>query len=534
MSTSTSKGRYVGAIDQGTTSSRFILFDRNGNPVISHQVKLPNIFPKPGWQEQDPKEILSTVETCISKVMEKVPKEDVAAVGVTNQRETLVCWDVETGEPLHNAIVWCDARTAEMCAEWEKRFGGKDAFRDVCGLPISTYFSATKLAWLLENSDAVRAAAQSNRLRVGTVDSWLIYRLTGGAKGGVHVTDVSNASRTMLMSLKTRDWDPSVCASLGISVTWLPRIKSSSEVYKSIHDGPLKGCAISGCIGDQQGALLGQLCIHKGNAKNTYGTGCFLLMNTGDTPVFSTHGLLTTAAYQLGPDAPCHYALEGSVAVAGAALSWLQDSLNIVNSPKEFDQLAASVPDNGGVYFVPAFSGLLSPHWKDSARGVIVGLTRFATRAHLCRATLEASAFQTNDVIQAMEKDAGMRISSLAVDGGLTRSDILCQFQADILQVPVDRPHMDERTALGAAVAAGLAKEVGFWRDLSDVVSSTSAAGTKGKTEDGAHKASPRPGFVRFDPSSDQTRRQELLRNWEKAIQRSFDWVESDAKASKL
>ncbi len=507
------------AIDQGTTSSRFILFDKSGSPVASHQVKLPNTFPKPGWQEQDPKAILSTVEACIAKVTEKVSPSDIVAVGITNQRETLIAWDRVTGEPLHNAIVWCDLRTADLCSDLEKKYGGKDAFRSECGLPISTYFSATKLRWLLDNSPAVKSAADSGRAMFGTVDSWLVWNLSGGAKhGGVHVTDVSNASRTMLMSLETKKWSPEVCSKFGVSEKWLPEIRSCSEVYAKIASGPLRNVPISGVVGDQQAALLGQLCVAKGQAKNTYGTGCFLLMHTGNSPVASSRGLLSTVAYQLGPKATCQYALEGSVAVAGAALSWLQDSMHLVDSPKHFDELVASVPDNGGVYFVPAFSGLLSPHWRDDARGTIVGLTRFANRGHVCRATLEASAFQTMDVIAAMQADSGIKISLLKVDGGLSRSDVLCQFQSDVLGIPVERPFMDERTALGAAFAAGLAEGVGLWSSLDDIIKSTTERVTK-------PGVAPKPTFRRFEAHPDDSARKMQVENWNKAIERSLGWV---------
>ena len=462
--------------------------------------------------------------------MEKVSPADVAAVGITNQRETLIAWDKVTGEPLHNAIVWCDLRTADICADWEAKFGGKDAFRSICGLPISTYFSATKLRWLLDNCDAVKRAAAANRLLCGTVDSWLLWNLTGGAsKGGVHATDVSNASRTMLMALDTRQWSAEVCGKMGISTSWLPQIKSSSEIFGRLAAGPLQGLPVSGIIGDQQAALLGQLCVKTGDAKNTYGTGCFLLKNTGPTAVQSKAGLLTTVAYQLGPKAPCQYALEGSVAVAGAAISWLQDSLGIIDSPKQFDKLADGVPDNGGVYFVPAFSGLLSPYWRDDARGVIVGLTRYATKGHICRATLEASAFQTMDVIAAMESDSGHKVRSLKVDGGMSRSDLLCQFQADVLGIPVQRPKMDERTALGAAFAAGLAEGVAAWPTLDALVASQvapAAAAPAAAAAAAAGAPAAKPAFRDFAPARSDAHREEVVGKWRKAIERSLGWEE--------
>jgi glycerol kinase len=485
---------------------------------------------------------------------------DIAAVGITNQRETLVAWDITTGKPLHNAIVWCDLRTTAICHDLQlaspkpaptadaassgssssssaakSSKGDRDRFRASTGLSISTYFSAVKLLWLLRNSPAVRAAADAGTLRVGTIDSWLLYKLTATTPtgtGGVHVTDVTNASRTMLMSLHTRAWDAGICAELGVDTAWLPRIRSNSEQYGAIAAGALRGVALTGCIGDQQAALLGQHCVQPGAAKSTFGTGAFLLMNTGAEAVPSARGLLTTVAFQLGPKEECQYALEGSVAVAGAALSWLQSSLEIVSSPKEIDRLAESVPDNGGVYFVPAFSGLLSPHWRDDARGVIAGVTRYATRAHFCRAALEAAAFQTRDVLCEMEQEAGLTIPSLRVDGGMSRSALLCQFQADILQTPVVRAVMDERTALGAAMAAGIG--AGVYADVEDAVAKTARAGlgsapaVAAAPAAAAAAAAAAEGKLVYTPAMDTHTRARHLLKWTKAIRRALNWEDDE------
>ncbi len=485
--------------------------------------------------------------TCLLPPNRLLQPRDIVSIGITNQRETLIPWDSRTGAPRHNAIVWSDSRTSAICSELASpALGGRDRFRASTGLSVSTYFSAVKLIWLLRHSPAVAAAAAAGTLRVGTVDSWLIYRLTGGgaplsecndaslpndplpATGtatattapavaavpgavrptGVHVTDVANASRTMLMSLVTRAWCTQICSELAIDPVWLPRICSNSEVLGHVAAGPLAGTPIGGCIGDQQAALLGQFCLSTGDAKNTYGTGCFLLCNTGTgAPVASSRGLLTTVAFQLGPSAPCSYALEGSVASAGSALTWLQTSLGLVASPREIDEQAASVPDNGGVYFVPAFSGLLAPHWREDARAAVFGLTRFATKAHLCRAAVEAAALQTTDVVRAMEADAGIIVRTLKVDGGMTRSPLLCQFQADLLDCAVERPKMDERTALGAAVAAGLA--VGVWE------SAAAAAVAVGEGA-GASKV--------YRPSMEPSVREKHLVQWKKAVSRSVGW----------
>ncbi|GBF97483.1 glycerol kinase-like [Raphidocelis subcapitata] len=455
------------AIDQGTQSTRVFLFDRAGGVVASHQVPLRQIYPKAGWCEHDPMLIWGTVEACIEGALasarEKLGQDvQVKALGITNQRETTVLWSRSTGEPLHNAIVWLDNRTSEVCARLQESLpGGKDHFRPVTGLPISTYFSAYKVQWLLENCDKVRAAVDSGDALFGTVDSWLIWQLTGGARGGVHVTDASNASRTNMLDLRTRQWHAPFVELFGLNLGVMPRVASNAEVLGHVKEGPLAGVPISGCLGDQQAALVGQRC-GRGEAKNTYGTGCFMLLNTGSELVPSTHGLLTTFGYQLGPKAAPHYALEGSIAVAGLGISWLKDNLRLIDSADESEALAASVPDTGGVYFVPAFSGLLAPHWIEDARGVLLGMTGFTTRAHVVRAMLEAICFQTREVLDAMRADADMsHMAVLRVDGGAAKNDLLMQLQSDLLHVPVSRPLFQETTALGAALAAGLA--VGFY-----------------------------------------------------------------------
>lgn len=461
----------VGAIDQGTSSSRFLVFDQEGELVAGHQVKITNHYPHPGWVEHDPKELLASVVTCIDHVIAQGKRldftaSDIISVGITNQRETCVVWDRNTGEPLHNAIVWLDTRTGIIVERLIERFGSKDAFREAVGLPISTYFSALKLIWLMENVPAVHEGCAKGTAMFGTIDSWLTWNLTGGVNGGHHLTDITNASRTMLMNLKGH-WDKDICKKLGIPLNILPEIVSCSEVYGQLSMSKIKGCILGGSVGDQQAALLGQQCFTAGGAKSTYGTGCFVLYHTGDVPVVSKNGLLTTTAARLGPDSPIQYALEGSVAVAGVGLKWLKENLELIKDPRESDYLAAEVPDNGGVYLVPAFSGLLSPYWRSDARGAIVGLTLHSKKAHIVRAALEATAYQVRDVLTAMEKDSGVTLATLRVDGGMTSSHLLMQFQSDQLQVTVLRPQMQEATALGAAFAAGLA--VGFWTSTEDI-----------------------------------------------------------------
>ncbi len=489
--------RYIGAIDQGTTSSRFIVFDRAGGIVALAQREHRQIYPKPGWVEHDPVEIWSNTTQVIAEALHKarLTSSDLAAVGITNQRETTLLWDRATGEPVHNALVWQDTRVDPMVADFARE-GGQNRFRAETGLPLASYFSALKLRWLLDELPGVRARAERGELMFGTIDTWLMWNLAGQ-----HVTDVTNASRTQLMNLATLDWDDSLLSDFRIPHEVLPRIVSSSQVYGSAR-APLAGVPIAGILGDQQAALLGQACLEPGEAKNTYGTGCFLLLNTGVKPMHSQHGLITTVAARLG-DAPATYALEGSIAITGALVQWLRDNLGLIRSSAEVETLAATVPDNGDVYFVPAFSGLYAPHWRADARGIVAGLTRFATAGHLARAALEATAYQTLDVVRAMEQDAGMKITTLRVDGGMVTNETLMQFQADMLGVPTVRPRCVETTALGAAYAAGLA--VGYWRDLADLRRNWAVARS-------------------WEPGMDETRRVALAAGWHKAVERSFGW----------
>ncbi|MBV8458267.1 MAG: glycerol kinase GlpK [Acetobacteraceae bacterium] len=498
-------GEYIGAIDQGTTSSRFIVFDRRGAIVSVAQKEHRQIYPKPGWVEHDPVEIMETTHEVIGAALGRadLSMEDLAAVGITNQRETTLLWDRATGRPLHNAVVWQDTRVDRLVAAFA-RDGGQDRFRAQTGLPLATYFSGMKLHWLLEHVSGARAKAEAGEALFGTVDSWLVWNLTGGPHGGVHVTDVTNASRTQLMSLASCEWDEALLAGFGIPRACLPRIVPSSAVYGEVRSGLLRGARVAGILGDQQAALMGQACFGPGEAKNTYGTGCFLLMNTGTEPVQSKAGLLTTVAYKFGADRP-YYALEGAIAVTGALVQWLRDNLKLFDIAAQIEPLAASVPDNGDVYFVPAFSGLYAPYWKENARGVIAGLTRFSTRAHLARAALEAAAYQTCDVAAVMEADSGIKLTSLKCDGGMVVNELLMQFQADMLGVPVVRPVVTETTALGAAYAAGLA--VGYW------------AGTEELRANWAVGRVWRPGLgVEV--------REKYYRSWKKAVERSFDWVD--------
>jgi glycerol kinase len=489
---------YVGAIDQGTTSSRFILFDRSGSIVASAQREHQQIYPCPGWVEHDPREILSNTNAVIAEALRGagLTARDLAAVGITNQRETTLLWDRHSGEPVHNALVWQDTRVDPLVAEFA-RDGGQDRFRATTGLPLASYFSALKLRWLLDNVPEARTRAAAGDLVFGTIDSWLMWHLTGA-----HVTDVSNASRTQLMNLATLAWDDALLSAFGIPRAVLPRIVPSSGVIAPAC-GELDGVPVAGILGDQQAALAGQVCFAPGEAKNTYGTGSFLLMNTGTTPVASKYGLVTTVAYQLDA-APACYALEGSIAITGALVQWLRDNLRIIGSSAEVEALAASVADNGGVYFVPAFSGLYAPYWRADARGVVAGLTRYATAAHIARATLEATAYQTADVLAAMARDSGVAVQTLRVDGGMVVNDLLMQFQSDILNVPVARPKVIETTALGAAYVAGLA--VGYWRDLDDLRMNWRAERT-------------------FQPAMAEETRAALTADWRKAVERSFGWA---------
>jgi glycerol kinase len=497
--------RYVGAIDQGTTSSRFIVFDRKGDIVSVAQKEHRQIYPRPGWVEHDPLEIIANTEEVIGAALARADLRaaDLAAIGITNQRETTVLWDKATGRPLCNAVVWMDARTAQLVAGYTHD-GGQDRFRARTGLPLTTYFSGLKLRWILDNIAGARHKAESGEALFGTIDTWLTWNLTGGASGGVHIVDVTNASRTQLLDIATCDWDDGMLAEFCIPRACLPRIVSSSEVYGEMAAGALKGTRIAGILGDQQAALVGQTCFGPGEAKNTYGTGSFLLMNTGTEPVQSKAGLLTTLAYRFGDEAP-RYALEGAIAITGALVQWLRDNLKLFDAAPEVEPLAASVEDNGDVYIVPAFSGLYAPYWRDDARGVIAGLTRYATRAHIARAALESTAYQVRDVVEAMQADSGIALSSLKTDGGMVVNDLLMQFQADILNAPVIRPRVTETTALGAAYAAGLA--VGFWGSTEDLRANWAVDRT-------------------WKPQMPAEQRQHHYASWKKAVTRSFGWIE--------
>jgi glycerol kinase len=496
---------YLGALDQGTTSTRFIVFDRGGRIVACDQREHQQIYPQPGWVEHDPQEIWNRTQEVIAGGLRQASLQpsDLAAIGITNQRETTILWDRSTGKAVHNAIVWQDTRVADSVAQFAKQ-GGQNRFRAQTGLPLTTYFSSLKIHWLLENVPRIREQAEAGDVLFGNVDTFLVWHLTGGVRGGIHITDVTNASRTQLMNLGTLDWDPEILFAFGIPRAMLPRICSSSEIYGTVRETSVQGVALAGILGDQQAALVGQTCFKPGEAKNTYGTGCFLLMNVGEKPVPSNFGLLTTLGYKLGT-APAVYALEGSIAITGALVQWLRDNLNLIEKSSDIETLAATVADNGGVYFVPAFSGLYAPYWKDSARGVIAGLTRYATKGHLARAVLEATAFQTREVLEAMEKDSGVALDSLRTDGGMVGNNLLMQFQADILNKPVVRPVIRETTALGAAYVAGLA--TGFYKNLDDLRANWSVDQT-------------------WRPNLDNNKREGMYRLWKKAVIRSFDWVD--------
>ncbi len=497
---------YIGAIDQGTTSSRFIVFDRSGRIVSTAQREHEQIYPKPGWVEHDPEEIWRRTDGVIQEAMEArgLRPEDLAAIGITNQRETTVVWHKKNGEPVYNAIVWQDTRVAPAVAEFAA-LGGQDRYRARTGLPLATYFSGLKIRWILENVAGARVQAEAGDLLFGNIDTFLIWHLTGGTRGGVHVTDVTNACRTQLMNLNTLQWDRDILKDFGIPIEMLPKIASSSEVYGAAQLPAIAGVAIAGDLGDQQAALVGQACFKPGEAKNTYGTGCFMLMNTGEKAVLSNFGLLTTLAYKFGAKPAC-YALEGSIAITGALVQWLRDNLGLIEKSSDIEALARTVNDNGGAYFVPAFSGLYAPYWKDDARGVIAGLTRFVNKGHIARAVLEATAFQVREVVDAMAKDLGITLDVLRTDGGMVMNDLLMQFQSDILAKPVVRPMVKETTALGAAYAAGLA--VGFFRDTDDLVANWAID-------------------QRWEPAMDEESRERLYHFWKKAVTRSFDWVES-------
>jgi len=496
---------YLGALDQGTTSTRFMIFDRSGRVVASEQREHQQIYPKPGWVEHDPREIWRRTQEVIAGALQQrvLAPSDLAAIGITNQRETTVVWDRTTGEPVYNAIVWQDTRVADAVAEFARQ-GGQDRFRSITGLPLTTYFSALKIRWILDNVPGVRARAESGDVLFGNIDTYLVWNLTGGPKSGLHLTDVTNASRTQLMNLRTLDWDTTVVDAFRIPRAMLPRIRSSSEIYGTATQSALQGVPIAGILGDQQAALVGQTCFQPGEAKNTYGTGCFLLMNVGPQPIDSRNGLLSTVAYRFGTQ-PAIYALEGSIAITGALVQWLRDNLGLIEKSSDIETLALSVTDNGGVYFVPAFSGLYAPYWRDNARGVIAGLTRFANKGHIARAVLEATAFQTREVLEAMEKDSGIALNSLRTDGGMVENNLLMQFQANILNRPVVRPMMKETTALGAAYAAGLA--TGFYKSIDDLRANWSIDHT-------------------WHPNLEDRQREEMYRLWKKAVTRSFDWTD--------
>ncbi|RRD30816.1 glycerol kinase [Actinomyces bowdenii] len=500
--------KYVLAIDQGTTSSRAILFDHSGRIVAVDQKEHEQIFPRAGWVEHDPLEIWRNVRDVVAGVLSaaEVNRHQIASVGITNQRESAVVWDKTTGEPVYNVIVWQDTRTQRIC---ERLAGdeGPDKYKERVGLGLATYFSGPKVTWILENVEGARERAEAGDLLMGTMDTWVLWNLTGGVNGGVHATDVTNASRTMLMNIDTLDWNPGICADMGIPVSMLPEIKPSSGIFgHGRKNGLLVDTPISGILGDQQAATFGQACFTRGQAKNTYGTGCFMLMNTGTEPVHSTNGLLTTVCYQIEGE-PAVYALEGSIAVAGSLVQWLRDNLGIIKDSKDVEELARSVEDNGGAYFVPAFSGLFAPHWRPDARGALVGLTRYVNKGHIARAVEESTAFQTREVLEAMNADSGQALTELKVDGGMTRDELLMQFQADQVGVPVVRPEVTETTALGAAYAAGIA--VGFWSGTQDVIDNWA----EGK---------------RWTPQMDEAERDRLFRNWNKAVTRTLDWVDDD------
>ncbi|MEJ1156200.1 MULTISPECIES: glycerol kinase GlpK [Microbacterium] len=501
---------YVLSIDQGTTSSRAIIFDKTGNIVASGQKEHEQIFPKAGWVEHDPAEIWTNVRDVVGSALGKASLQstDIAAVGITNQRETAVVWDKNTGKAVYNAIVWQDTRTQKIC----DRLGGDegaDKYKAKVGLPLATYFAGPKVTWILENVDGAKESAEAGDLLMGTIDTWVLWNMTGGTQGGVHITDVTNASRTLLMNLDTLTWNEDIAADMGIPLSMLPEIRSSSEVYgEGRPKGMLPKVPIAGILGDQQAATFGQACFEVGMAKNTYGTGNFMLLNTGTEIVPSENGLLTTVCYKIG-DQPAVYALEGSIAVSGSLVQWLRDNLKVISAAPEIEKLAATVEDNGGAYFVPAFSGLFAPHWRSDARGALVGLTRFVNIGHIARASLEATAFQSAEVLEAMNADSGVNLTELKVDGGMVANDVLMQFQADLLGVDVVRPKVAETTALGAAYAAGIA--VGFWQGEQDVIDNW--------VED-----------KRWTPAMDDAERGRLLRNWKKAVTKTLDWVDDDVE----
>src|SRR3954467_14129965 len=499
--------QYVAAIDQGTTSTRCMIFNQAGRVVVSDQKEHEQIFPRAGWVEHNAKEIWDNTRSVTAGALAKadLSTSDIAAVGITNQRETALVWDRTTGEPVYNAIVWQDTRTDRICQQLGELGGGAERYKDRVGLPLATYFAGPKARWVLDNVEGARERAERGDLLFGTMDSWLIWNMTGGTDGGLHITDVTNASRTLMMDLDRLDWDEEIVGEMGLPMSMLPQIRSSSEVYgKTRERGTLRGVPIAGILGDQQAATFGQVCFEPGTAKNTYGTGNFVLLNTGTEKGMSQHGLLTTVCYRIGDEAPV-YALEGSIAVTGSLVQWLRDNIGLIKNAPEIEELAKGVEDNGGAYIVPAFSGLFAPYWRSDARGVIVGLTRYVNKGHIARAALEATAYQSREVVEAMDADSGVALTELKVDGGMVVNDTLMQFQADLLDVPVIRPKVTETTALGAAYAAGLA--VGFWKDQDEL--------KERWAED-----------RRWEPEMDDDEREKGYAKWKKAVERSLDWAE--------
>jgi glycerol kinase len=497
--------KYAAALDQGTTSSRAMIFNHEGRVVSVAQKEHEQIYPKPGWVEHDAKEIWARSQEVLDEALSEAgaTADDIAGLGITNQRETALVWDRNTGEPVHNALVWQDTRTDKLVDEFSAE-GGQDRFRAKVGLPLATYFSGPKVRWILDNVDGAREKAEAGDLVFGNMDTWLIWNLTGGTNGGLHITDVTNASRTMLMDLETLAWDEEIASIIGVPMSMLPEIHASSEVYGDVKGTAFDGVALAGDLGDQQAATFGQACFDVGQAKNTYGTGNFMLINTGTELVQSKSGLLTTVGYKIGDDAAI-YCLEGSIAITGALVQWLRDNLKLIKAAPEVEELAESVEDNGGLYIVPAFSGLFAPYWKSNARGVFAGLTRYVNAGHVARATLEATAYQSREIVEAMATDSGVTLDSLKVDGGMVHNDLLMQFQADLLGVPVIRPEVAETTALGAAYAAGLA--TGFWKTQEDL--------RENWAED-----------KRWEPKMDAEKRDEYFKYWKKAVTRTFDWFD--------
>ncbi|MGK5632222.1 glycerol kinase GlpK [Streptomyces sp. URMC 123] len=504
-------GPFIAAIDQGTTSSRCIVFDKDGRIVSVDQKEHEQIFPKPGWVEHDAAEIWTNVQEVVAGALDKagIGRDDIKAIGITNQRETTLLWDKATGEPVHNAIVWQDTRTDALCRELGRNVG-QDRFRRETGLPLASYFAGPKIRWLLDNVEGLRERAERGEILFGTMDSWVIWNLTGGADGGVHVTDVTNASRTMLMNLAELRWDERILSSMGIPAAILPEIRSSAEVYGHAK-GVLEGVPVASALGDQQAALFGQTCFSEGEAKSTYGTGTFMLLNTGEKVINSYSGLLTTVGYQIGDQKPV-YALEGSIAVTGSLVQWMRDQMGLIKSAAEIETLASSVEDNGGAYFVPAFSGLFAPYWRSDARGIIAGLTRYVTKAHIARAVLEATAWQTREIVDAMSKDSGVELTALKVDGGMTSNNLLMQTISNFLDAPVVRPMVAETTCLGAAYAAGLA--VGFWPDTDALRANWRRA-------------------AEWTPRMDADVREREYKNWLKAVERTMGWIEEDSDEDK-